>query len=132
MSLIDGSIYAQSVCDHGAWVATRGPMAVEVFHVLGRRDVASAPVNLSGSIGLGARTALLAELVELDAQKAKLAHKRGRIILDEARAALVAAGVSDVATRLRNEDIRSEEHTSELQSLMRISSAVFCLKKKKK
>src|SRR3546814_10042737 len=27
--------------------------------------------------------------------------------------------------------LRSEEHTSELQSLMRISSAVFCLKKKK-
>src|SRR3546814_9623797 len=32
-------------------------------------------------------------------------------------------------TRLRNQ--RSEEHTSELQSLMRISYAVFCLKKKK-
>src|SRR3546814_4708261 len=29
-----------------------------------------------------------------------------------------------------SEDIRSEEHTSELQSLMRISYAVFCLKKK--
>src|SRR3546814_17930754 len=29
-------------------------------------------------------------------------------------------------------DRRSEEHTSELQSLMRISYAVFCLKKKKK
>src|SRR3546814_6515764 len=28
------------------------------------------------------------------------------------------------------EDLRSEEHTSELQSLMRISYAVFCLKKK--
>src|SRR3546814_2364930 len=28
-------------------------------------------------------------------------------------------------------DTRSEEHTSELQSLMRISYAVFCLKKKK-
>src|SRR3546814_4044483 len=28
--------------------------------------------------------------------------------------------------------IRSEEHTSELQSLMRISYAVFCLKKKKR
>src|SRR3546814_7880186 len=27
-------------------------------------------------------------------------------------------------------DLRSEEHTSELQSLMRISYAVFCLKKK--
>src|SRR3546814_5480563 len=30
-----------------------------------------------------------------------------------------------------NKDPRSEEHTSELQSLMRISYAVFCLKKKK-
>src|SRR3546814_5410363 len=32
----------------------------------------------------------------------------------------------------RIEWVRSEEHTSELQSLMRISYAVFCLKKKKK
>src|SRR3546814_10008614 len=31
----------------------------------------------------------------------------------------------------RPKPIRSEEHTSELQSLMRISYAVFCLKKKK-
>src|SRR3546814_5868197 len=32
---------------------------------------------------------------------------------------------------LRMEALRSEEHTSELQSLMRNSYAVFCLKKKK-
>src|SRR3546814_8861726 len=32
----------------------------------------------------------------------------------------------------RSRSARSEEHTSELQSLMRISYAVFCLKKKKK
>src|SRR3546814_2655310 len=31
----------------------------------------------------------------------------------------------------RDQDRRSEEHTSELQSLMRISYAVFCLKNKK-
>src|SRR3546814_2209701 len=30
------------------------------------------------------------------------------------------------------QEVRSEEHTSELQSLMRISYAVFCLKKKNK
>src|SRR3546814_3591449 len=34
------------------------------------------------------------------------------------------------ATDRETRDIRSEEHTSELQSLMRISYAVFCLKKK--
>src|SRR3546814_1593691 len=33
-------------------------------------------------------------------------------------------------TALRRKLLRSEEHTSELQSLMRISYAVFCLKKK--
>src|SRR3546814_1094060 len=39
------------------------------------------------------------------------------------------SGLADVA--FTNQD-RSEEHTSELQSLMRISYAVFCLKKKNK
>src|SRR3546814_9632921 len=36
----------------------------------------------------------------------------------------------DVALQLLGQLFRSEEHTSELQSLMRISYAVFCLKKK--
>src|SRR3546814_1788234 len=38
----------------------------------------------------------------------------------------------DELTVDRARELRSEEHTSELQSLMRISYAVFCLKKKKK
>src|SRR3546814_9878460 len=38
--------------------------------------------------------------------------------------------VGQVGTVLRTDDNRSEEHTSELQSLMRISYAGFCLKKK--
>src|SRR3546814_17446222 len=36
-----------------------------------------------------------------------------------------------LADWLADNELRSEEHTSELQSLMRISYAVFCLKKKK-
>src|SRR3546814_4992168 len=41
----------------------------------------------------------------------------------------VPVGLAGAACRNR---AKSEEHTSELQSLMRISYAVFCLKKKKK
>src|SRR3546814_6835075 len=37
---------------------------------------------------------------------------------------------SELSGRIAAPRIRSEEHTSELQSLMRISYAVFCLKKK--
>src|SRR3546814_11003252 len=49
---------------------------------------------------------------------------------------LVRAGVvlpaPERGRRADRDRARSEEHTSELQSLMRISYAVFCLKKKKK
>src|SRR3546814_7711068 len=41
------------------------------------------------------------------------------------------AEYAEAFARLETQE-RSEEHTSELQSLMRISYAVFCLKKKKK
>src|SRR3546814_7604792 len=48
-------------------------------------------------------------------------------------AQVVVYGSKKYAARLYlNPQARSEEHTSELQSLMRISSAVFCLKKKNK
>src|SRR3546814_4129691 len=39
--------------------------------------------------------------------------------------------VSQKVQRTTQQPVRSEEHTSELQSLMRISYAVFCLNKKK-
>src|SRR3546814_6971073 len=67
---------------------------------------------------------------------ARRRQRRGRwLVLERVR----GIGV-DVALRLgrRRVDVdrverfaRSEEHTSELQSLMRLSYAVFCLKKKK-
>src|SRR3546814_3119638 len=53
----------------------------------------------------------------------------GQRIADLGRIAQAHADGGRVAGRV---GIRSEEHTSELQSLMRISYAVFCLKKKKK
>src|SRR3546814_10784704 len=47
------------------------------------------------------------------------------------RAAPAEADHADLAVALAHAERRSEEHTSELQSLMRNSYAVFCLKKKK-
>src|SRR3546814_2143907 len=60
---------------------------------------------------------------------------RGVILLQHQRtdALAVRLHVAAVAPRGHRtpQAVRSEEHTSELQSLMRISYAVFCLKKKK-
>src|SRR3546814_4919098 len=46
--------------------------------------------------------------------------------------ALIGAGLMGALLEVSLVSKRSEEHTSELQSLMRISYAVFCLKKKNK
>src|SRR3546814_9996099 len=56
-------------------------------------------------------------------------HVEGRIAAD---ARLIDIEPGERRTLSLNLVERSEEHTSELQSLMRISYAVFCLKKKKK
>src|SRR3546814_677300 len=62
--------------------------------------------------------------------------RRARRRHHSAAAALAAGGGVRVPDLRRHHDLahatRSEEHTSELQSLMRISYAVFCLKKKNK
>src|SRR3546814_8503949 len=49
-----------------------------------------------------------------------------------ARAAMLSQAGVNCILQPAGVDERSEEHTSELQSLMRISYAVFCLKNKKK
>src|SRR3546814_4606365 len=56
-----------------------------------------------------------------------------QFLLVSGGAFLLVSAVSAVQMKLLHRAaFRSEEHTSELQSLMRISYAVFCLQKKKK
>jgi len=102
IALIDGSIYSRSVCENVAWMAQRTGAAIELVHVLGRREVPSS--DLSGTIALGARSALLQELSALDEQRAKLAQQRGRAILEDAQAVLAGAGLH-ASLRLRNGDL---------------------------
>src|SRR3546814_2351211 len=61
-------------------------------------------------------------------------RRSGRLVLLDVRGQRAQRGEDPavlVVVRTQLEAMRSEEHTSELQSLMRISYAVFCLKKKK-
>src|SRR3546814_703989 len=67
-------------------------------------------------------------------RRLKLYKLRAQVALEPADDLAVAAlfGEGALAALGLAAEPRSEEHTSELQSLMRISYAVFCLKKKKK
>src|SRR3546814_9734961 len=74
----------------------------------------------------GRTSEAIKRLVGLQAKTARV-ERDGKTI--EVPLSDVRAG--DVVQVRPGEKVRSEEHTSELQSLMRISYAVFCLKKKK-
>src|SRR3546814_6778948 len=76
------------------------------------QDYPSRPVKLIVPFGPGTTTDIISRVIG-----EALAKPLGQAVIVENRAG--AGG-------------RSEEHTSELQSLMRISYAVFCLNKKKK
>jgi len=114
VALVDGSLYSHSVCDNAAWIAGRTGAELELMHVLGRRHPAG-PTNLSGSISLGARSALLQELATHDEQAAKLAQRHGRAILEDAQAHVAEAGIT-ATTRLRLGDLLEEiaEHDADM------------------
>src|SRR3546814_2634172 len=80
---------------------------------------------------IGARLTVVRTVGEVPPTVEKVGHRR---IGEAERIAAVAviARVAEPRLEARNGRRRSEEHTSELQSLMRISYAVFCLKKKSK
>jgi nucleotide-binding universal stress UspA family protein len=104
IALVDGSVYAASVCEHAGWLAAGSGMPVELLHVLGRRSPAPSQ-DLSGTIRLGARSALLDELASLDEQRARLANAQGRALLEDARNLTLGAGAARVETRLEQGDL---------------------------
>src|SRR3546814_1141148 len=98
------------------------------YTTLFRSDIVGVPTQRdTDGLALSSRNAYLTD------QEREAAHALPRA-LGQAAARIEKGG--DIADALNKaiaalNAARSEEHTSELQSLMRISYAVFCLKKKK-
>jgi nucleotide-binding universal stress UspA family protein len=102
LACIDASSYADSVCDLSAWASRRLQMPVELLHVVQRSDAVAARGDLSGAIGLGVKTSLMQELVQLEAADAKLKVERGRLLLEAGEHRLREAGAFDVRTLHRH------------------------------
>src|SRR3546814_1920061 len=109
----------------------RGPLQADNLDQIvseGRNDLQPPAITLLPEIG-----DVLAVLDGLDG--VRLARMSGSgatcfaLLKDDAALAYAAAALVDLRPHWWVMTSRSEEHTSELQSLMRISYAVFCLKK---
>lgn len=83
ITCMDGSAYSDDVCNAGIWAAQKLNKTILFLHAIEKRNTASAE-DLSGSIGLGARSALLKELAALDEERGKLALRVGQELLQHA------------------------------------------------
>src|SRR3546814_10048114 len=108
------SDWSSDVCSSDLTACRRNPLAC--FDI-GRSTAAFVPMGIIPD--QSDRKCIVRLIQRLSAQKIPVAI----IGVPHLRAARVDKVIKTIA-------LRSEEHTSELQSLMRISYAVFCLKKK--
>ncbi len=98
LACIDGSLYADSVCAYAAWFAKPLEATVDILHVLRRHSDYQSSSDLSGSIGLGARSELLEELTCVDEQRGKLDQQKGKLILEHGKKILSDLGLENVET----------------------------------
>src|SRR3546814_3509721 len=97
----------------------------DLVRILAQRLLPPAPARIAEDVDVGRpeRQPVIAVVIPLALRLVVFGAALGRDHL--------ALGVEQRAIEGRGHADRSEEHTSELQSLMRISYAVFCLKKTK-
>src|SRR5690554_741564 len=102
LAAIDDSVYTTSVAGYAAWSAARLDAPLEFVHVLDCTRAQPAERDLSGSLALGAREQLPAELVQLDETRGKLAQEAGRLLLQQVQASAQQEHGIAAETRLRH------------------------------
>src|SRR3546814_6462359 len=124
------SDWSSDVCSSDLYDDLQDSGYIDHFFVSGdfpARGVGSALMQHVHGVALERGLRKLSAQVSLSAEGFFARHG---FLVDE-RQTVVVAGVPLENSRMSKWLMRSEEHTSELQSLMRISYDVFCLKKKK-
>ncbi|MFC7366954.1 universal stress protein [Vreelandella zhaodongensis] len=102
LAAIDGSQYAEGVCDYAAWASLALSAPLSFVHVVDNHSQVPEERNLSGNLRFGARERLMKELSELDEKRAKVNREQGKLMLEAAKARAVEDGVHDPITRQLN------------------------------
>lgn len=98
ISCTDGSLYAESLYEHSAWAAQRTGASIHVLHMLEPNLSKHDQADYSSNFGLDAGDDLLAEMVEFEETKNRIAREKGKAILQKAQQHLSDLGVEEVKT----------------------------------
>lgn len=101
LACIDESSWSASVEDAAIWVAAQLKSPLVFLHSI-EKNLQTDSNDLSGQIGLGARSKLLAEISSLDQQRAKVALQLGKELLANAKDKAQAAGCEKVEVLQRH------------------------------
>lgn len=108
IACVDGSSHAQNVVTMAAWAAGKTDANIALLHVVAPHTDAVAPGDLSGQIGLGAKSDLLEDLAKIDEEHGKLEQRKGQLILEHTRHALADGGASEASLLHRRGDLLEE------------------------
>jgi nucleotide-binding universal stress UspA family protein len=117
LACIDGSTYTDAVVDYAAWVSRVIHNPLRLLHNLDQTY--TPPHDLSGSIGLGTREALLTELTELEGRRNRIQMENGKQLLDQACQRAVAHEAFDVSIQ--------QQHGSLIESLIEMEDEIRVL-----
>jgi nucleotide-binding universal stress UspA family protein len=118
VACIDSSSVSEYVCDYAAWIAKTINAPLKILHTI-EQTVTPAVIDFSGAIGLGSREELLSELTEVEQTRAKLLIKQGQILMEEAKARVVEAGIEEPEL--------CQRHGSVVESLIELEDKIRVL-----
>lgn len=96
ITCLDGSQYTDSILSLNDWVADQLNLPTTLLHVAHPHADFAARPNLSGAIGLGAKTILLEELTACDEIHGKEEQEKGNLILENALSKLQETVTSEI------------------------------------
>lgn len=101
LSCSDGSLYAESVYQHSAWVARKLNLGIHVLHMLDPEWQDPPILDFSSNIGIEPQAALLDEMIRLEEAKSRVARLKATAIVQDARARLTKAGIKKISVEQR-------------------------------
>lgn len=115
VACINGLPPSESVIQYGAWASKYSNKQLMLYHTLDHQRT-EKDINLSGSIGLGAKEELLKEIVELEFQQNKILLKKANLVLESAKQQVLKTGVDEPITQL--------EHGRLIENLMAFKQSI--------
>lgn len=116
IACLDASAHAEDVVTMAAWASSQTGAAISLLHMVPSHSDAPVSGDLSGQIGLGAKSDLLAELTRIEQEHGKLEQKKGQLILSHAKQTLEASSSATVEVLHRRGQLVDEIQQQEAQT----------------